>query len=244
MEDQIDIMRTELSDWKKRMTKDPSFTGALSKKMQDRINAAIPQKVHDTITAAIRQMTRAMIFGAELTTFAPLKDVDFEVREREASRKIDIYIKTATAEGAITGAGGILLGLADFPLWLGLKMKMLSEIAALYGKDLTSVKERIFILYIFQLTFSSARSRKHVFNIIENWHEHEQKIDEDINAFDWQTFQQEYRDFIDIAKLLQLVPGIGAAVGAVVNHRLTAKLGRNALNAYRLRHLNSNDQKE
>ena len=182
-----------------------------------------------------------MIFGAELTTYAPLEDVVFEARETEVKRKVAIYIKTATAEGAITGAGGILLGLADFPLWLALKMKMLCEIAALYGKDLTSVKERIFILYIFQLTFSSARSRKEVFKIIENWHEHEHQISEDISAFDWQTFQQEYRDFIDIAKLLQLVPGIGAAVGAVVNHRLTTKLAQNAANAYRLRYFHSRE---
>ena len=60
---------------------------------------------------------------------------------------------------------------------------------------------------------------------------------DDVRSFDWRTFQQEYRDYIDIAKLLQLVPGIGAAVGTVVNYRLTNKLGETAKNAYRLRWL-------
>ena len=58
---------------------------------------------------------------------------------------------------------------------------------------------------------------------------------EDIHQFDWRNFQQEYRDYIDLSKLLQLIPGIGAITGAYVNHRLTNKLGVTALNAYRMR---------
>jgi hypothetical protein len=56
-----------------------------------------------------------------------------------------------------------------------------------------------------------------------------------MNSFDWRTFQQEYRDYIDLAKLMQLVPGIGAVVGAVANFRLMDKLGETAVNAYRMR---------
>jgi hypothetical protein len=40
---------------------------------------------------------------------------------------------------------------------------------------------------------------------------------------------------MDIAKLLQLVPGIGAVVGAYANYKLVDKLGVTAINAYRLR---------
>jgi hypothetical protein len=70
-----------------------------------------------------------------------------------------------------------------------------------------------------------------------NWKDQVFPLPEDIHQFDWRSFQQEYRDYIDIAKLLQLVPGIGAVVGAYVNHRLTEKLGQYAMNAYRLRML-------
>ena len=34
-----------------------------------------------------------------------------------------------------------------------------------------------------------------------------------MNQFDWRTFQQEYRDYIDLAKLAQMLPGVGAVVG-------------------------------
>jgi hypothetical protein len=56
-----------------------------------------------------------------------------------------------------------------------------------------------------------------------------------MNEFDWRNFQQEYRDYIDLAKLAQLIPVIGAAVGLVVNYRLLKKLGHIAMNAYRMR---------
>jgi hypothetical protein len=37
----------------------------------------------------------------------------------------------------------------------------------------------------------------------------------DVDQFDWRSFQQEYRDYIDLAKMAQLIPVIGAVVGAI-----------------------------
>ena len=225
----------EVEEWKARIQREPTFTAQLSRKLQARINRAIPEKVHTAITSAIKQMTRAVCFGAEYTTPEPLHDVSLEQREARVLDRIKFYSKTAAAEGAITGAGGILLGLADFPIWLSLKMKMLFEIAALYGYNVNGYKERIYLRYIFELTFSGQPHRKKIYALMEDWDHYQKQLPDDINAFDWRSFQQEYRDYIDIAKLLQLVPGIGAAVGALVNYRLTNKLGITAMNAFRLR---------
>lgn len=225
----------ELEVWKSEMRASPSFSGLLAKRFQNRINRAIPEKIHQAITAAIKQMTRAVFFGAGFMTRPPVKPESLERCERKVLERIAFYRNTAAAEGAITGAGGILLGFADFPIWLTLKMKMLFEIAALYGYDTGRYQERVYMLHIFELCFSSAVHRTHVFALLENWDEHEKTLPPDIRDFNWRSFQQEYRDYIDIAKLLQLIPGIGAAVGAWVNHRLTTKLGRTAMNAYRMR---------
>lgn len=227
----------EVEAWKEKMQRSPSFTGELSRKFQARINKAIPEKVHTAITTAIKQMTKGVLFGAGFTTPEPLWNETLEQREIRVRAQIDFYRKTSAAEGAVTGAGGILLGLADFPLWLTLKMKMLFEIAALYGYSVKNYKERMFLLYIFELTFSSQLHRNKVFNTLQDWDHYQRKLPEDINGFDWRSFQQEYRDYIDIAKLLQLIPGIGAVVGALVNYRLTNKLGLYAMNAYRMRGL-------
>ena len=39
----------------------------------------------------------------------------------------------------------------------------------------------------------------------------------------------------EISKMAQLVPGIGAVVGLVINYQLIEKLGKTAMNAYRMR---------
>jgi len=235
MSDYGKLVLTELTQWQKKMKKQPSLVNRLSKSLQVRINRIIPEKVHRVITTAIKHMTRTVFSGAAFTTSEPLEGVDFYTRECEVKRKIKFYTNTSSAEGAVTGAGGILLGLADFPIWLTLKMKMLFEIATLYGYSVNDYKERIYILHIFQLTFSSQAHRRKIYALLERWEEYKNELPKNMNEFDWRSFQQEYRDYIDLAKLLQLIPGIGAVVGAYVNHRLTQKLGHNAMQAYRMR---------
>lgn len=225
----------ELKAWQKAMQRKPSVFNKLSKGMQDKVNSWIPEKVHRAITATIKQMIRAVLFGAELTTAKPLQNELLEVREARVEERIKFYQTTSAAEGAITGAGGILLGLADFPLLLALKLKLLFEITSLYGYATNDYKERVYLLYIFQIAFSSHEHRRNVYMKMINWQEQSKQLPEDIHQFDWRILQQEYRDYIDIAKMAQLIPVIGAPVGAVVNYRLIKKLGKTAMNAYRMR---------
>jgi len=226
---------SELTHWQKKMKQRPSLINALSKGLQMRVNKIIPEKVHLVFTAAIKQMVKGVLAGSGFINPKPLHAVDLLTCENAALQKIKVYRNTATAEGAITGAGGILLGLADFPLWLTVKIKMLFELAAVYGYDVNDYKERLYILHIFQLTFSSQKGRQKTYAILESWDEYATTLPGNLQDFDWRNFQQEYRDYIDLAKLLQLVPGIGAVVGAYVNHRLTEKLGKFAMQAYRMR---------
>lgn len=225
----------ELKAWQRQMLRRPSLVNKLAAKVQKRINSWIPEKVHQAITTTIKQMVRAVLFGAGLTTKSADSTNTFEIREAIVLERINFYKKTAAAEGGITGAGGILLALADFPLLLGIKLKLLFEIAAIYGFDVDDYKERVYLLYIFQLAFSSQEKRRDVYQRLVNWPEEHQHLPEDINKFDWRTFQQEYRDYIDLAKLAQFIPVIGAPVGAVVNYQLIRKLGKTAMNAYRMR---------
>ena len=229
----------ELQIWQLEMLKQPSVVNKLSKRVQDKLNSYIPEKVHKVVTSTIKQMFRAVLFGAELIN-QPIKiEGNLELRESLVNEKINFYKKGAAAEGGITGAGGILLGLADFPLLLSIKLKLLFEIAAVYGFDVKDYKERLYILYIFQLAFSSQQNRKLVFETMKEWKKISAELPNDINQFNWRTFQQEYRDYIDLAKMAQLIPVIGAPIGAVVNYRLISKLGKTATNAYRMRLLQS-----
>jgi hypothetical protein len=229
------LAREELQRWQERMLARPGMWNRATRGLQRRVNRLIPEKIHVAVTAVIKQMTRAVLTGSNYTATAPLADQALALRERLVLEKIDRYRKTAAAEGGITGAGGFLLGLADFPLLLSIKLKLLFEIAALYGYSAEEYTERVYLLYVFQLAFSSAEHRRDVYLKMVDWSEQGERLPASLDDFDWRTFQQEYRDYIDLAKLAQLLPVIGAPVGVVANNRLVRKLGLTAMNAYRMR---------
>lgn len=217
------------------MLRRPSLLNKLSKKVQTRINTWIPEKVHHAITVAIKQMIRGVIFGAAITTQKPGRKMNLQTTEERVQKKLDFYRNTAAIEGGLTGAGGILVGLTDFPLLIGIKLKFLFDIAAVYGFDVNDYKERVYILHIFELAFSSDEHRKNIYLKMTDWEEKKKSLPDDMNQFDWRNFQQEYRDYIDLAKMAQLIPLIGAPVGIIANYRLMKKLGITAMNAYRMR---------
>jgi len=225
----------KLNHWQKQMLRRPSMLNRLSKKVQTKLNSYIPEKIHNAITTAIKQMVRGVLFGAQYTTKKPASVHSLQQTEEKIERLVKTYRRTAAIEGGFTGAGGILLGLADFPILLGIKLKMLFDIAVLYGFDVKDYKERLYILHIFQLAFSSQEHRRNVFLQMQDWDQKKNQLPDDIHAFEWRPFQQEYRDYIDLAKMAQLIPGIGAVVGLVVNYKLIRQLGHTAMNAYRMR---------
>ena len=226
----------ELYLWQQRMQQKPSSLNAATKKLQAKVNRIIPEKAHQTITQAIKHMTQTIMTGSRLITpRLILSDAPLEIREGKIRERIKFYRSTAAAEGAATGFGGIVWGFADLPLWMAIKMKMLFELAAQYGFDTQDYRERVFILYVFQLAFSSQEHRNKVYGIIEKWDDTKHQLPKDINELDWRAYWEEYRDHLDLAKLLQLIPGVGAGVGALVNYRLTTRLGTYAMNAYRMR---------
>ncbi|MET0959906.1 MAG: EcsC family protein, partial [Psychrobacillus psychrotolerans] len=222
----------ELFLWKRKMTKRTGLIGRTSKNVQTKVNGLIPEKIHQVITESIKNMVKVTLVGSNIKMKKRLPlELNLQERDELLQEKLTTFRKTAVVEGAGTGAGGILLGLADFPLLLSIKMKFLFEAAAVYGFDTDEFEERLYILHIFLLAFSSEEKRKETLEIMEHWEQQKNLIGE----LDWRDFQQEYRDYIDLVKMLQLLPGIGAMVGAVANYNLLDQLGETAMNSYRLR---------
>lgn len=215
----------EAEAWRERQLRRPGLWDMATRATQDRINRIIPERVHQI---------RGIMTGADWTTARPLLHGSLRKREELIQTRVDFYRTTASVEGGVAGAGGFLLAAADFPALLAIKIKLLAEIGALYGHSGKSLSERLFLLRIFQMAFSSARHRPEALAALEaagkGLHQPER-----IEDFDWCKFQLEYRDYIDLAKMAQLIPVIGAPVGAVVNWRLTTRLATTAMNAYRLR---------
>lgn len=225
----------ELRRWQEQMSAQPGLWSQATRGLQRRINDLIPERVHETVTSVIKQMTRAVIAGSSFTAPTPLRDRTLSQREVLIAEKIENYSRTAAIEGGVTGAGGFFLGLADFPLLLSIKLKLLFDVGALYGYAGQDYKERIYLLHIFQLAFSSDAHGLDVYRRMSDWRTYSEQLPASLDDFDWRTFQQEYRDYIDLAKLAQLLPIVGAPVGFIVNNHLVRRLGRTAVNAYRMR---------
>ena len=217
------------------MLRPASALDRAAKGLQGRINRLIPERVHGAITAVMERITRAILTGADLTTAPPMIGSALAECDRRAMAAIDGYRKTAAVEGGVTGAAGFWLGVADFPALLVLKFKLLFDLSAIYGHEAERFEERLYILSLFQLAFSGADHRAAVVAGIEDWDAGIHPTDFD--HFDWRAFQQEYRDAIDLPKMAQMIPIVGAPIGAVVNWSLVARLGETAMNGYRMRWL-------
>ncbi|RSD29286.1 EcsC family protein [Mesobacillus subterraneus] len=222
----------EIVEWKRKLKKRSGVLARVSKKAQTKVNQVIPEKVHQILTESVKNMVKATLAGSNLTT-KKQQGAGKSLAEKDEllQKKLAGFRKTAAVEGAGTGAGGILLGMADFPLLLSIKMKFLFEAASIYGFDPSKYEERLYILHVFQLAFSSDEKRKEILDKVENWESRKTELLE----LDWQDFQQEYRDYIDFVKMLQMIPGVGAVVGAYANYNLLDQLGETAMNAYRMR---------
>ena len=231
------MIEQQLDNWTKDMIKPSSFMARMSKQVQTKVQELIPEKAHAVLTETIKKMLQAIVVGSDFIQ-PKLKDTSLTLQERDerTAKKIEDYKKIAAVEGAGTGAGGILLGLADFPLLITIKIKFLFDAATLYGYDTSKEEERLFILHVFQLAFSSDDHRREIFETIENWDEVHKQVD-------WRKLQQEYRDYIDLAKMLQLVPVIGAPVGAYANYQLMNRLGEITMNCYRMRWLKEKQER-
>lgn len=166
----------DLQVWRSKVLKQSGLLNRLTKKAQTKINEKIPERAHQIITDAIRNMVKATLVGSYVTTKVPNMTDSLYEKDELVKEKLSTYRKTATVEGAGTGAGGIFLGLADFPLLLSIKMKFLFDVASIYGYHANRYEERLFILHVFQLAFSNDEKRRETFFIIDNWEEQKEKL--------------------------------------------------------------------
>lgn len=237
--------RVWLAAWERSLLKPPGVVARTSKRIQTRINQVLPAKVHQTLTAVVKGIVQSVQVGLDYAPATPpLTGLSLQERDERASECLSTYKKLAAAEGAGTGAGGFVLSLVDFPALIAIKLKFLFELAHVYGFSTKEESERVFILHIFQLAFSGGDVRAETYRKVRDWNRVSLLPPGDgsenatsLRTFDWEKFQTEYRDTIDFRKMLQLIPGVGAAIGAWVNYSLLEELGEVAMNSYRLRWL-------
>lgn len=223
-------VQEELERWHSDIVKSAGMFEKTSKEIQRQANKLIPHKVQDAITVSVEKMVQAVLSGSVmLSVEEDTSDLSLAERDFLVQNLFQTYQKTAVTEGVALGAGGVLIGLADLPVLMSIKIKFLFDCAQLYGFDTSRPEERLYILYIFQLAFSSRKHRMRAFRVLQDWEFRPTP------SVDWEKFQMEYRDYLDLAKLLQLMPVIGSVAGGAANYNLMNRLKDNVMNCYRMR---------
>ena len=227
----FETVSRELVLWEAKMLKPPGAYSRLSKDAQSRFSSLMPKKVQRVITQAVKTFIETVLGASSLLTQVEaahnpsLAEGDFLVEKAFGN-----YHKTAIVQGVGFGLGGVLINLADLPALLTIKMKFLFDCAKLYGFDVDKRSERMFMLYVFQLAFCSDARRLEIYPMIKEW----ESLAKDVEL-DWEKLQLEYRDYLDLAKMLQVLPVVGALAGGAANHSLMSKLKVTAMNCYRTR---------
>lgn len=168
-----------------------------------------------------------------------LEDIDKTVGFLDAK-----YKRLAGAEGAVTGATGIVGLVLDVPVLVSLNLRAIGEYATYYGFDTSLQAERLFAMNVLGLASSPKDAAKQVAmaELV--------RIAKDVAARrTWKALEE--RAFVRIiqhiaralgirltkAKLAQFVPIVGAVVGMGFNAYFTARVCEASYNLYRERFL-------
>ena len=142
----------------------------------------------------------------------------------------------AAIEGGVLGLLGI--GLPDIPLFLGVIIKTINEIALSYGYQYTSNEEKAYILYLICAAMTKEDLRKVYDQKIERLGKH---IDAQTPMnIDLKAVMKETSDLLShtllTAKFIQGLPIVGV-IGGVVNPLMVNKIGKYARIKYKKRYL-------
>jgi len=182
---------------------------------------------------------------AESPLFSQLQAADERARESWI-----FHVGGAAAEGGVTGALGLPGLAADIPALFSILLREIQEIGTCYGYDITAEHEQEYLLQILRAGFASNVKTKMAF--IMSLKEFEQiligvawkKMAQDLagKQLTKHSLLAALRQFaktlglqLTKRKALQMIPVVGALVGASLNGTLANDIGKAAYISYRRR---------
>lgn len=151
----------------------------------------------------------------ETLTLEEVADLPLAVMNELSEEYKDSRKHLATLQGATTGFGGILTLAIDIPTLLGLSLKVLQEMAILYGYDPNEQEERIFIVKCLQFSSCDYNGKQAILKELTG--ELEAPSQSISRLQGWREVIMNYRDNWGWKKLFQIVPVIGILFGALIN---------------------------
>ena len=223
--------------------------------------ALIPKGAQEAIGKAIHGFLSGIRSGAEVTI--NLEEVRGRVSrlskgtddsllgaDKAAKHYWNWHLVYGTAEGGVTGAAGFLALAVDIPALFTISLRLIQEIATCYGYDVTEEEEQEYVLHL--LRTASTSDIKIKAEVLVTLKQLEQillkvtwkKMNEalarkEIGKLSLLAGIRQFAKSLGIQltkrKALQLVPLLGALVGAVFNATFVNDVGRAAYMSYRRR---------
>ncbi|WP_010502976.1 EcsC family protein [Paenibacillus elgii] len=163
---------------------------------------------------ASRQSNPALAGALTLGEVASLPLAVMDGAADEFARSRTLF---ATAQGATTGFGGLFTLAIDIPAILGLSLKVLQEMAMVYGYDPNDKRERVFVIKCLQFASSDIVGKKAVLEELADFDNEHRQRDAISQLQGWREVVTIYRDNFGWKKLFQLIPVAGMIFGAVLN---------------------------
>ena len=224
------------------------------------VQEAVGNAIQSCLSAISSQTTRTFDAGAigqgisarirELGGDTPTLCHQLQASDERGREFWKWHIGYAAVEGGATGAAGLLGLAADIPALFSILVREMQEIATCYGYDVSTEREREYLLQVLRAGFASNVKVKMEF--IVTLKEFEQIL---VNVA-WKKMAEEFaakqfskhsilaglRQFakslgfqLTKRKALQMIPVIGAIVGASLNGTLANDIGKAAYMSYRRR---------
>lgn len=145
------------------------------------------------------------------------------------------HVRFARYQGAATGLGGLFTLAADIPLLIGTSLKVIQEMALVYGYDPRIPSERAFVVYCLQFASSDIVGKRAILNRLSSW-ETAEGMQESVSQLQgWREVIMNYGDQWGWKKLFQVVPVAGAIFGAWINQSTVEEVAEAAQMLYRKR---------
>ena len=145
----------------------------------------------------------------------------------------------ATAEGAITGAGGVLTTLIDVPILFILGLRTVLKISHCYGFSAEQPKDRYFNLGVLTTATSSSLATRR--ERLDRLQDLENLLIEEIQV---EIVTQELLSILFQLEVFEEVPYVGAASGAILNLAYIHRIDLTARRIFQERWLRANGKTE
>ena len=236
--------------------KDNRFIKSKINPVMDKVQDKIPEKLRATLeTAFLKGFELVFEKGNIVIEKTYNKDrlmsdhvVNDYILEKKLNRRnmntLDKYVRKSNrfntslslVEGSVLGFFGI--GLPDIPLFIGVIMKTINEIALNYGFDYKNDNEKAFILKIISAAMSEGEDKIRIndeISILGEAIDKNLEINIDLDSLIKETAKI-LSDALLVGKFIQGIPFVGI-VGGTINYTIIKKIAKYGQIKYKKRYL-------